>query len=64
MLSAVVVKDLTGIDEGNSDWYDEQEKQINVEKILLLGTILNVKLLTHKEMSYLLSMRRTEHLMF
>ena len=38
--SAVLVKDLTGIEEGNNDWHDKETQFLNVEKLILLGTII------------------------
>eukprot|EP01126_Amoeba_proteus_P054566 TRINITY_DN6722_c0_g1_i3.p1 TRINITY_DN6722_c0_g1~~TRINITY_DN6722_c0_g1_i3.p1 ORF type:complete len:638 (-),score=158.90 TRINITY_DN6722_c0_g1_i3:343-2256(-) len=39
---SVLVKDLTGIEEGNKNWWDTKKKEINVEKMLLLGNVISL----------------------
>jgi hypothetical protein len=34
----IFVKDLTGVQEGNEDWIDEENGIINLDKLIIIGT--------------------------
>jgi len=37
---SIILKDLTFIEDGNPDWYDEEAQLLNFNKVELLGRVL------------------------